>query len=163
MPSSKEKKSNRDDSEKAFAGKRKDLNPVRPISPEVVMRELSLSLLRATSVDEVLQIVLEAAQELVPLKKGAVLLIDEQTQELVARKGIGVTGSEGDWVGRFGEGITGYVAKHGKSRYAPDVQAEEDYIPVQANIRCEFAVPLMHDGHTIGVLDVASTRKRGVH
>ncbi|MHC4402880.1 MAG: GAF domain-containing protein [Planctomycetota bacterium] len=110
--------------------------------------------------DEVLRAVLHAAKQFVPLKKATVLLVDEQTQELVTRAGVGVTQVEGGWVGKVGQGVTGHVAQYGVPRYVPDVSKDKDYIIVESNVRAELALPLTHEGYTLGVLDVLSTRKK---
>lgn len=55
------------------------------------------------------------------------------------------------------EGIIGHVAATGKPYYAPDVARDPLYISGSAQVRSEFAIPLMIDDRVIGVLDVESS------
>jgi len=62
-------------------------------------------------------------------------------------------------VGR--EGITGYVAKTGKTYYSPDVTKDKRYIVGVKSVRSEVAIPLKIENKTIGVLDVESKEYDG--
>jgi signal transduction histidine kinase len=44
---------------------------------------------------------------------------------------------------KLGQGITGWVAFHGRSLLVPDVNADPRYVRVRAQVRCEMAVPLL--------------------
>ena len=52
-------------------------------------------------------------------------------------------------VGR--EGMVGYVASTGQTRYAPDVSQDPYYIACDPNTRSEIAIPLHVNGHLVGV------------
>ncbi|MEJ2211130.1 MAG: GAF domain-containing protein [Anaerolineae bacterium] len=57
------------------------------------------------------------------------------------------------------EGITGWVAAHGKPRLVPDVTREPRYVWMEGSqTRSELALPLMVKDRVIGVLDVQSNR-----
>ena len=56
------------------------------------------------------------------------------------------------------EGITGWVAKHKKPLYVPDVRKDPRYIEGVAHGRSEIAVPLLIGKKLIGVLDVESQK-----
>src|SRR2546428_945020 len=59
---------------------------------------------------------------------------------------------------RVGEGITGWVARHGKPARVSDVTKDSRYIMVQATVRSELAVPLEVEGEVRGVLNMDSDR-----
>jgi two-component system, NtrC family, sensor kinase len=56
------------------------------------------------------------------------------------------------------EGVTGWVAKHKRPLYVPDVRKEPRYIQGVIRGRSELAVPLLIGRQLIGVLDVESRR-----
>ena len=55
-----------------------------------------------------------------------------------------------------GQGITGTAALTGRSVCVGDVSTDPRYINALDNVRSELAVPLMIQGHAIGVLDIQS-------
>lgn len=55
-----------------------------------------------------------------------------------------------------GEGLCGWVVRHGRGRRSGDVLAEADYYLQFAEMRSELDVPLLHGGRVIGVLNVES-------
>lgn len=56
----------------------------------------------------------------------------------------------------LGKGITGWVAKHGRTARLEDVQADPRYLMVRPEVRSELAVPLLVDDEVRGVLNVDS-------
>src|SRR6266850_5928865 len=56
------------------------------------------------------------------------------------------------------EGVTGWVAKHKKPLYVPDVRKDPRYIQGVVRGRSEIAAPLLIGKQLIGVLDVESPR-----
>jgi signal transduction histidine kinase len=59
---------------------------------------------------------------------------------------------------RSGEGITGWVARHGKPARVGDVTKDPRYIAARRGVRSELAVPLEVNGETRGVINVDSDR-----
>lgn len=59
---------------------------------------------------------------------------------------------------RAGEGITGWVARHGKPVRIGDVASDRRYVTVRREVRSELAVPLEVDGEVRGVINVDSER-----
>jgi signal transduction histidine kinase len=58
---------------------------------------------------------------------------------------------------RLGQGITGWVAFHGRPQLVPDVTADPRYVSMRAAVRCEMAAPMIDDhGQTFGVINVDS-------
>src|SRR5208283_5315581 len=62
---------------------------------------------------------------------------------------------------RLGQGITGWVAFHGRAQLVPDVAADPRYILLRADVRCEMAVPMEANGQIIGVINLDSDRLGG--
>ena len=59
---------------------------------------------------------------------------------------------------KIGEGVTGWVAEHRKSRVEPDTSQLKgnDYLPFLANTRSEIATPLLKGDELLGVLNIES-------
>ena len=57
---------------------------------------------------------------------------------------------------KLGEGISGWVAQHGKPLIVPDVRLDPRYYKMNDDIRSELCVPLATGPFIIGVLNVAS-------
>jgi len=59
---------------------------------------------------------------------------------------------------RLGEGVTGWVALHGKTVVVPDVAADPRYVALRDGVKSELAVPLELSGRVIGVVNCDSDR-----
>lgn len=57
-----------------------------------------------------------------------------------------------------GQGVTGWVAMHGKPAVVPDVERDPRYHALRPGIRSELAVPMEHLGRVIGVVNCDSDR-----
>ena len=57
---------------------------------------------------------------------------------------------------RLGQGVTGWVAFHGRPQLVPDVNADSRYIAVRAGVRAEMAAPMEENGQVLGVINVDS-------
>jgi len=56
----------------------------------------------------------------------------------------------------YGKGICGQVAESNENFVVPDVQAQDNYISCNINVKSEIVVPLFKDGDNIGQIDVDS-------
>lgn len=62
-------------------------------------------------------------------------------------------------IAHVGEGITGWVAQHGKALRIGDVRSDHRYVAGDPRIRSEMCIPLQVGGETIGVINVESTER----
>jgi PAS domain S-box-containing protein len=112
----------------------------------------------AAGAKQLLGEIIRVIQELFNYPHCAILLADNSRQELyvVASSGYRkqVLGNFRITIGK--EGITGWVAKHKKALYVPDVRKDSRYIEGIIDGRSEIAVPLLIGRELIGVLDVES-------
>jgi len=133
-------------------------------------RELALlnragqALSSTLDLDRVLVIVLEEVRRLLDVVASSVWLTDLETSELVCWQ---ATGSQSevvrDWRLVPGEGLVGWVARHGESLIVPDVQADErhfDGVEQRTGLgeRSILTVPLRLKQDVIGVLQVMDTK-----
>jgi signal transduction histidine kinase len=85
---------------------------------------------------------------------GSVALLNPDTGrlEVEVQHGLPLDASD-DLPLRLGQGITGWVAFHGKPLLIPDVAADSRYVRIRPEVRCEMAVPMLE---TLQVIEEAS-------
>jgi Nif-specific regulatory protein len=86
-----------------------------------------------------------------------ILIQPDRTLRIMASRGLGSNVEEEVRL-KVGEGITGWVAQHGKPLRVPDVRSDKRYVMVKEHIRSELAVPMVLNRKTIGVISVDSSK-----
>jgi len=113
--------------------------------------------------DELLDVLLTRLRSVLEVDTAAVLLLDEQTSELVARaaKGIEEEVEQGVRV-PLGAGFAGRVAAESRPIFLADVQPTDVVNPIliDKGIRSLLGVPLLVESRTIGVLHVGTLTLR---
>jgi len=85
---------------------------------------------------------------------GSIALLNPDSGKLEIEVQQGLPLAAGDDLGlRLGQGITGWVAFHGRSLLVPDVAADPRYVRVREQVACEMAVPMLE---TMNVVEEAS-------
>jgi signal transduction histidine kinase len=103
---------------------------------------------------EALQGILTVLIEVFRASSGSIALINPDTGKLEIEVQHGLPLVEGDDLGlKMGQGITGWVAFHGKPLLVPDVLADPRYVRIRPQVMCEMAVPMLE---TIRVVEEAS-------
>jgi signal transduction histidine kinase len=113
-------------------------------------------------VDELLAVLLPRIREILRADTCAVLLLDAQSNELVARAALGIEEEVEQGVRiPFGEGFAGRVAAEGQAR-AINVDEYPVWNPIlrQKGIKAMLGVPLIVAGASLGVLHVGSLTPR---
>lgn len=119
------------------------------------LHQIALSLSTTLDVGRLMSMILDQLGALWGYDHGAILLVDEQTQELVVA-------AANDYLDRpgtrlpMGRGICSAVAISGEPVCLGDVTRDPRYVPGVAGARSELAVPLVWEGCTLGVLNVES-------
>jgi len=106
-----------------------------------------------------LELILEQAVDLTGATSGSVVLVNPTTGllEILAARGLSASGRRLKL--RPGEGITGWVARHGRPARVGDVRLDHRYVRVRDRVRSELAVPLEVQGELRGVINVDSDRR----
>ena len=107
---------------------------------------------------EALQLIVSQAVRLVGASSGSVVLINPTTGLLEIHASQNLPASARRLQLRVGEGITGWVARHGKPARVGDVSGDSRYVAVRRGVKSELAVPLEDNGQVRGVLNVDSDR-----
>lgn len=106
----------------------------------------------------VLRTVLAQAIERTGATSGSLVFVDPARRELVIRASEGLPSDGRKITLGIGEGITGWVAREGRSVRLGDVRSDPRYVEASPDVRSELAVPLRSSGEIIGVLNVDSSR-----
>jgi GAF domain-containing protein/anti-sigma regulatory factor (Ser/Thr protein kinase) len=114
------------------------------------------------SLDDLLEALLERLRDLIGTDTVAVMLVDDDTGELVARAGLGLD----RWLTEnpripLGEGFSGRIASEARSDVLEDVQAQPGATAfASSGIGSLLGAPLVVEGRTIGVLTVGTWEPR---
>lgn len=113
---------------------------------------------RATSAtaaqDEVLASILAAF----PADSGSLSLMNPDNGRLEICIQQGLPHDVGEFALRPGQGITGWVALHGRPMLVADVATEPRYIAARQGVHSEMAAPLIVEGQTVGVVNLDADR-----
>lgn len=122
---------------------------------EVISRHMAATL----DLDTILNDVLAAAMSAIDATLGCCgLVMDDERFMVVAM--LEQSGAQIDlpMVRRVGEGVTGRVLRTRRPVMVDDVQARPGITPLFAGMRSELCVPIVREGHPIGVLDFEDPR-----
>jgi len=85
---------------------------------------------------------------------GSIALVNPDTGKLEIEVHQGLP-SDIDEVGlKPGQGITGWVAFHGKPQLVTNTKADPRYIALRPEVHCEMAAPMEENGQTLGVINL---------
>jgi len=107
---------------------------------------------------EALQLIVSEAVRVMRASSGSLVLINPTTQFLEIHAAQNLSAPARKLKLRVGEGITGWVARHGKPARVGDVAQDQRYVAVRRDVRSELAVPLEVQGEVRGVINVDSDR-----
>lgn len=107
---------------------------------------------------EALQLIVRESVRLVGASSGSVILINPTTGFLEIHASENLPAAAAKLKLRIGEGVTGWVARHGKPVRVGNVTQDARYIAARRGVKSELAVPLEVGGETRGVLNVDSDR-----
>ncbi|HUL54981.1 MAG TPA: GAF domain-containing protein [Opitutaceae bacterium] len=85
---------------------------------------------------------------------GSIALFNPDTGRLETEIRQGLPADAAETALRPGQGITGWVAFHGRPLLVPDVTADPRYLAVRPGVRCEMAAPMEAQGQVVGVINL---------
>ena len=107
---------------------------------------------------EALQLIVSEAVRLTSASSGSVVLINPTSGFLEISASQNLPSAATKLKLRVGEGVTGWVARHGKPVRVGDVAQDRRYVAARRGVKSELAVPLEVNGETRGVINVDSDR-----
>jgi signal transduction histidine kinase len=107
---------------------------------------------------EALHLIVSEAVRVMRASSGSLVLINPTTNFLEIHAAQNLSSGARKLKLRVGEGITGWVAQHGKPARVGNVTQDRRYVSVRRDVRSELAVPLEVQGEVRGVINVDSDR-----
>ncbi len=144
----------------AIGNARQHARTQRRLQESEAMAVISQALNETHNLDEILQMIVSAAQQIIPQVERAVIhLLDEYAPILSAAAVAGVQGSERSAFSmRPGEGIAGLVMKEGVPINVGDILADSRYLPLGRvpNLRSLLVAPVQSGERRLGTISVQS-------
>ncbi len=136
----------------------------RRLEQTTLLYDISLMLTSTLNLDKVLRVTMEATVSMVQGEAGSVMLLDEDTGELVFAAAAGPAGEKLLGVRLpAGTGIAGRALREGRSLLVDDTQIDQRFYPGVDRVtglttRRLLAAPLRSHGKIIGVMEVINKR-----
>ncbi|MBI3998967.1 MAG: GAF domain-containing protein [Armatimonadetes bacterium] len=126
------------------------------------LREISKTISAAVDLDSTLQLITSKTAEVMGMDSCSIYLLDPSGEYIVLRA---TTGLAPESIGRarlrFGEGLTGYAARHGEAVGSSDAARDPRFVYVPGTreyaFRSLLAVPLRTAGRVLGAMNVQTT------
>ncbi|MFA5257158.1 MAG: GAF domain-containing protein, partial [Opitutales bacterium] len=103
-----------------------------------------------------LNAILDVILGVLPATSGSINLINPDSRMLEMEVLRGLPERSKQLQLSLGEGVTGWVALHGRAMLVPDVSKDIHYVPVSERVRSEMAAPMIERGAVIGVINLDS-------
>jgi signal transduction histidine kinase len=135
-------------------------NLERRVEELAILNEMSTSLSSTLDLDKVLTLIMERINAVLKVEAGSLLLIDDETGELVFQIALGEK-AEGVKPFRLqmGQGIAGHVAQSGEPLMISDAQEDRRHFK-EVDVTTDFltrsmlCVPMVFKGKVIGVIEI---------
>ena len=131
---------------------------VRVLNELTVLHDAALSTVEATTQDELIEEVTTiVGKALFPTNFG-ILMLDESSHTITTHPSYRFMEGKQIWNLKVGEGITGQVAKTGKTLRVGDVRKNPYYLESDSRIRSELCVPIKAGKRVIGLINSEHTK-----
>lgn len=124
-----------------------------------LLYQVSQTIHSTLDLEAALKLIVSEAVKAVRATSGSVVLINPNKGLLEIHASIGLPPDAPNVKLRVGEGITGTVARTGKSMLVNDTQNNLLYVSIRPDVCSELAVPLEVEGEIRGVLNVDSNQQ----
>lgn len=130
------------------------------------MYGLGALLSSSRSIEETLNLTLDAVEDILKADRCSILLLDKASNELVLRAARGMrAGAVGKLRLRSDQGLAGEALRTGKPVNVPDTDLEPLFVPSPSGyekIRSMLVVPLLVRDNRLGVINISSVKKKRV-
>jgi phosphoserine phosphatase RsbU/P len=125
----------------------------------LVLNEVGREASSILDVEQLLRRAAELVKRVIDYQILGILLYDEATDTFRHRLDVKYgQRSQGKLRVRASEGIVGAAVSSARAVRVPDVTSDPRYIMINPETRSELAIPMVHQGRVIGVLDLESPR-----
>ncbi len=133
---------------------------VRQSEVEPLLLEVADVVNTTLDLETTLRRVAELVRKVIDYEIFAILLLNEQRQELYVRFQVGYPPEIAERVRvRVGQGVTGRAAETRQPVLVADVTLPDFYIDALPNVKSELAIPLIVKNRVIGVIDLEAREK----
>ena len=133
---------------------------IAPTQVEPFLLEVADVVNTTLDLETTLRRVAELVRKVINYEIFAILLLNEQKQELYVRFQVGYPVEVADRARlKVGQGITGRAAQLRQAVLANDVSKEDFYVDAVPNVCSELAIPLIVKNRVIGVIDIEAREK----
>src|SRR5271165_2916161 len=131
-------------------------SPIRLSQELTIFHDVAKALTSSLNLDSILQTIMEKMAEYFRPDTWSLLMVDEEKDELYFAIAVGAAAEVLAKARlKVGEGIAGWVAKHGQHLIVPDVQADPRFSP-QLQTRSVICVPLRSRHRVLGVIQLVN-------
>lgn len=131
-----------------------------------MLLDITKKISRSLDLDEVLTLVMDTLDSLIPYDAAGIYLIESSTEndekqyifKSKAIRGYQISFELVEPQLRLGEGFIGYVAQTGKPLISPDVQSDSRYFHAREQTKSEMIAPIISNDEVVGVFDLESDR-----
>lgn len=117
--------------------------------------EISRKVGASLNLNRVLETIIDSLRQVLPYDHATIFLVDHRTGAIEHEACRGINEERLDRLHlKVGHGISGWVAKRGKSLIIPDVLKDPRYVEGSPSTRSELAVPLRTGNKVIGVFNL---------
>jgi sigma-B regulation protein RsbU (phosphoserine phosphatase) len=132
----------------------------RPSEVEPFLLEVADVVNTTLDLETTLRRVAELVRKVIDYELFAILLLNEQRQELYVRFNVGYPPEVAERMRvKVGHGVTGRAAKLRQAVLVGDATQEDFYIDAIPNVHSELAIPLIVKNRVIGVIDLEAREK----
>ena len=132
----------------------------RPYEQEPLLLEVADVVNTTLDLETTLRRVAELVRKVIDYEIFAILLLNEQRQELYVRFQVGYPPDVAERIRvKVGQGITGRAAETRQAQLVADATREDFYIEALPNVHSELAIPLIVKNRLIGVIDIEAREK----
>ena len=132
----------------------------RPSAVEPLLLEVADVVNTTLDLETTLRRVAELVRKVIDYEIFAILLLNEQRQELYVRFQVGYPPEVADRMRvKIGQGITGRAAQSRQAVLVGDTSTLDYYIPAVPNVHSELAIPLIVKNRLIGVIDIEARER----
>src|SRR6202789_2344891 len=133
---------------------------LRPSEIEPLLLEVADVVNTTRDLETTLRRVAELVRKVIDYEIFAILLLNEQRQELYVRFNVGYPLGVADRLRvKVGQCVTGRAAQTRQAVLVADATQEDFYLEAVPNVRSELAIPLIVKNRLIGVIDIEARQK----